>query len=112
MLKEMQERGMDARLRLHLLELELVAPCNDRTPDKLVGGYDDGDHREQAPRNGLAVSLTRGGLQIGTPSGQAEVAISKHKHLAGHEEEPSARDGDHGVPYQPDGGVGKLKFKE
>ena len=58
------------------------------------------------------ISSAGGGLQIGAEAGEAEVVLAQHEHLAGHEEEPAAGDGDHRVPDQADGGVGKLKLDE
>ena len=52
------------------------------------------------------------GLQIRAQAGQAKVAIPQHEHLARHQKEPAARHRHHGVPDQPDGGVGQLQLHE
>ena len=45
----------NAALRgLHLFELELLAPCNHRTPDELIDQDDDTDHRRSSPRRSPA----------------------------------------------------------
>ena len=105
--------GRGGALRaLHLLELELVRPGDDRAPDELIGGDDDGDHHGETPDHGAGIAVAGRGLQVGTESGQAEVAIAEHEHLARHEKEPAAGDRDHGVPDQADGGEGQLQLPE
>ena len=110
--EQVQDRRGDALAALHLLELELVAPGDERTPDELVGGDDDGDHGGEAPGDGDAVAGVGGGLEVGAEAGQAEVARAEVEHLAGHQEEPSAGDRHDGVPDEADGGVGQLQLDE
>ena len=96
----------------HLLELEFIGPDDYRAPDELVEQNDHTDHRGETPEDSARVAVTGGGLQEGTETRQAEIARAEHKHFAGHEKEPSAGDGHHGIPDQPDGGKRQIQFHE
>src|SRR5215470_284232 len=100
------------RHAFHLLEFELVRPRDYRTPDQLVEQNDYSDHRDQAPEDGSCIAVARSSLQIRTESGQTEVAFSEYKHLASHQEEPSACDRNHRVPHQADSSVWEFKREE
>ena len=96
----------------HLLELELLAPGDDGTPDHLVHQHDHRDHDGQAPQDGARVPGIGRGLQVGAQPGKAKVAIAQHEHFAGHQEEPSAGHRHHGIPDQSDGRVGQFQLPE
>ncbi len=110
--EEVEHGGVDALAALYLLELELVAPGDEGTPDELIGGDDDEDHGAEAVGDGEAVAGVGGGLEVGTESGEAEGAGADVEHLAGDEGEPGASDAHDGVPDQTDGGVGQLELQE
>ena len=93
-----------------LLKLELVGPGDDRAPHQLVGGNDDEDHGYRSPQHAMVVTGACRRLQIRAETRKPEVAIAQNKHLAGHQEKPSARDRDHGVPHQPNGGVRQFEL--
>src|SRR5580704_6629546 len=109
---QMQNRRSDALAAFNLLELELVAPGNEGTPDKLVGSDDDQDHYRQTPGDGDAIASVGGGLKVGAEAGKAEVTRTEVEHLARHKEEPCAGDGHDGVPDETDGGVGQLQLEK
>ncbi len=102
----------DAVGRLDLLEFEFVAPGDERTPDELIGGDDDENDSGDAGDQGADVAGVGGGLDIAAEAGKLEVAVAHGEHFADHEGEPSAGDGDDGVPDQADGGVGHFKLPE
>src|SRR5208283_1455848 len=94
------------------LEFEFVAPGDERTPDKLIGGHDDQDHGGDAAEQGANVAGIGGRLDIAAQTGQLEVALAHGEGLAEDEGEPSAGDGYDGVPDQADGSVGHFKLPE
>src|ERR1700733_4476435 len=98
----MPDERVDALATLNLLELELVAPGDERPPDELVRCDDNEDHHGQPPGYGDSVSLIGGCLKVRAEPGQAEVTRAKVKHLAGHQEEPGTRNRHDGVPYKAD----------
>ncbi len=110
--EQMQDGRRDALAALHLLELELVAPGDQRPPEKLVRCDDDENHRDESPGDRDAVARIGGGLEIRAKAGKAEVARAEVKHLARHQKEPRARDRHDRVPDKPDGGVGQLQLKQ
>ena len=110
--QQFEDRRSDAVGGLDLLEFELVAPGDERTPDELIGGDDDQDHDDEAGDQGADVAGVGGGLEVAAQAGQLEVAVAHGEHLAGDEGEPAAGDGDDGVPDQADGGVGHFKLPE
>ena len=111
-LQEVQERGANVSGTLDLLKLELVAPDDDRPPDELVGGDDDGDHDEQAPGHGGLVAGAGCRLQERSQAGETKVARAEDEHLTGHEEKPAAGDRNHGIPDKSDGGVRQFELQE
>ena len=97
---------------LDLLEFELVAPCDERPPCKLIGGDNDENHNRESGHKRAHVAGNSGGLQVAAEAGQLEIASAHGEHFAGHECKPSAGDGDDGVPDQADGGKRHLKLPE
>ncbi len=110
--EEMQNGRRDVLGALHLLELELVAPGDQRSPEELVGGDDDRHHGHQAPEDGVPVAGIGGRLEVGPESGETEVAGTEVEHLARHQEEPGARNGHDRVPDQADRGVRKFELHQ
>ncbi len=112
----MAEHGEDGRAgglrRFHGLEFELLAPGDDGTPDQLVHENDHQDHGEDAPENGARIAGIGGGLQVGSQAGKPQVALAQDEHLTRHQEKPSTGDAHHGIPDEPDCGIGKLQLGE
>ena len=98
--------------RFHLLELELLAPSDERSPDQLIGGNHDkndcGDSTDQCTH----VAGVSRRLDIAAQAGKLEVGAVERKHLAGHQRKPAVGDGDDGVPHQADRRVGHFELPE
>src|ERR1700693_3799834 len=88
MAQQFQHRRPGRLERLDLLELELLAPGDDRAPDQLVGQHDHCNHRGQSPDDRSHVACVGGCLQVRPKSGQPKIAVAQHEHLACHQEEP------------------------
>ncbi len=101
MLQQMQQRRTHPRRTLHLFKFELVAPCNHRPPDQLIGRHNNCNHGQQAPRNRNIISRPRRRLQIRAKPRQPKVPRPQNKHLARHQKKPSTRNRHHRVPHQP-----------
>ena len=102
----------DAVRGLDLLEFELVAPCNEGTPDQLIGGHDNQNYHREASQQGAHIAGGSGRLEVAAEARQLEVAIAHGEHLAGDQGKPSAGHGDDGVPHQADGGVWHFQLPE
>ena len=111
-LEEFEDGRGDAVGGLDLFEFELVAPGDEGAPDELVGGDDDEDDDGDAGEQGAEVAGGGGGLEVAAEAGELEVAVAHGEHFAGDEGEPSAGDGDDGVPDEADGGVGHFELPE
>jgi hypothetical protein len=72
--QQLEDGRSDAVGGLDLLEFELVAPGDERTPDKLIGGDDDEDDDGDAAEQGAHVAGIGGGLEVAAEAGQLEVA--------------------------------------
>src|SRR5580698_4673263 len=94
--QEFENRGSYTVCRLNLLEFEFIAPCDQRTPEQLIGSYDDENDDEKTGHQGADVARCSGGLQIAAEAGQLEVAVTHGEHFTGNQGKPAASDGDDG----------------
>src|SRR5580700_6120720 len=62
----------DSHLALNILELELVAPGDDGTPQKLIRENNDQQHGEDAVDQGLRIAIRCRRLQVGAKTGEPE----------------------------------------
>ena len=109
---EAEQRVLRGGTAFDLLEFEFVGPSDHRAPDEHIHQHNDGDHGGKTPKHGAGIAAAGGGLKERAETGQAEVLIAEDKHFAGHEEEPAAGDGHHGIPDQADGGERKIEFEK
>lgn len=112
MAQQIQHRRPGRLERLDLLELELLAPGDDRAPDQLVHQHDHRDHRGQSPDDRSRIARVGSSLQVRTKTGQPKVAVAQHEHLACHQEKPAAGHRHHRVPDQSDGRIRQLQLDE
>ena len=110
--QEFEDRRSDLLGGLHLLEFEFVAPGNERTPHKLIGGNDNQNHGGDAGQQCAHVAGVGRGLDVAAQAGKLEVAIAHGEGFAEDEREPAAGHGDDGVPHQADGGEGHFELPE
>ena len=110
--QQIQDRRPGRLGRIDLLELELLAPGDDRAPDQLVHQHDHRDHRGQSPEIGSRIARVGGRLKVGTKAGQSKVAVAQHEHFACHQEKPPAGHRHHRVPDQTDGRIRQFQLDE
>ena len=110
--QHLQDRRSRRVRRFHLLELELLAPGDHRTPDRLVHHHDHRDHGPHAPQDRPRIARIGRGLQVRAQAGKPQVAVVEHEHLARHQEEPASRHRHHGVPHQADGAVWQFELHQ
>src|SRR6266851_3832033 len=109
---EIEQSGLRSAGAFDLLELELVRPDDDGPPNELIEENDHGDHRSDAPENRARVAMARGSLKKRAEAWKTEVAIAEDEHFAGHEKEPAAGDGHHGIPDEADGRKREVELGE
>src|SRR5258708_7918004 len=110
--QKVEDRRARRLERFDLFEFEFLTPGDERPPDHLIDQYDYGDHGEHSPDDRAGIAGVSRRLQVRAKPRQAEVAISQYEHLARHQEEPAARNGHHGIPYQTDRRIRQFDLHE